>query len=221
MSVFVDDTVWYVFTRDNIKDNPELEELGISYDQMHSILYDNYVYMDAFVIYENGGFVELFIRKKALDTEVVNLANYSNEQVLELAELLAEKQGAEVYSVYENQYKFVKLEYVDSNYGYYVCEFATIINKDNYTLTFQSDAQFTEREYEEMEGIVDSVVFEIEESLVQTETASFLGGLLEDGVVGFLSSGIVVLIAGMIGKAKKKRSKEAELVSSDSSDSEE
>ena len=127
MSVFVDDTVWYVFTRDNIKDNPELEELGISYDQMHSILYDNYVYMDAFVIYENGGFVELFIRKKALDTEVVNLANYSNEQVLELAELLAEKQGAEVYSVYENQYKFVKLEYVDSNYGYYVCEFATII----------------------------------------------------------------------------------------------
>lgn len=32
MTVTVDDTIWYVFTRDNIQNNPELEELGISYE---------------------------------------------------------------------------------------------------------------------------------------------------------------------------------------------
>ena len=48
MSISVDDTVWYVFTRDNIKNNSELEELGITYEAMYEILHNNEAYMDAF-----------------------------------------------------------------------------------------------------------------------------------------------------------------------------
>lgn len=106
MSISVDDAVWYVFTRDNIKNNAELEELGVTYDEMYDILYNNEAYMDAILYYENGEWVEFFVRKRALDTGVANLSNYENSEVIELAKELAKKRGAETYSVYENQYKF-------------------------------------------------------------------------------------------------------------------
>jgi hypothetical protein len=150
MSISVDDTMWYVFTRDNIKNNSELEELGITYEAMYEILHNNEAYMDAILYYEDGEIVEFFVRKRALDTGIANLSNYKDSEVLELAKELAKKQGASTYSVYENQYKFAKLEYVDSNLGYYICEFVTCVNKDNYTFTFQSTSQFTDEEYAEI-----------------------------------------------------------------------
>ena len=108
MSISVDDTTWYVFTRDNIKNNSELEELGITYAAMYDILHNNEAYMDAILYYENGEYTELFVRKRALDTGIANLSNYKDSEVLELAKELAKKQGAEKYSVYESQYKFAR-----------------------------------------------------------------------------------------------------------------
>ena len=66
MSISVDDTVWYVFTRDNIKNNSELEELGITYDTMHDILHNNEAYMDAILYYEDGEYVEFFCSEKGV-----------------------------------------------------------------------------------------------------------------------------------------------------------
>ena len=64
MSISLDDTVWYVFTRDNIENNAELGELGISYDAIHDILYNSDIYMDAIVYYEDGTYLEFFVRKR-------------------------------------------------------------------------------------------------------------------------------------------------------------
>ena len=177
MSISVDDTVWYVFTRDNIKNNSELDELGISYDAMYDILHNNEAYMDAILYYEDGEYVELFVRKRALDTGIANLSNYKNSEVLELATELAKKQSAEKYSVYESQYKYARLEYIDS--GYYLCEFYTVINKDNYTITFQSTSPFTDEEYAEIENIVDSVKFDVDTSIKEKKSKSIAESVVE------------------------------------------
>ena len=207
MSISVDDTVWYVFTRDNIKNNSELEELGITYDTMHDILHNNEAYMDAILYYENGEYTELFVRKRALDTGIANLSNYKDSEVLELAKELAKKQGAKTYSVYENQYKFAKLEYVDSNLGYYICEFVTCVNKDNYTFTFQSTSQFTDEEYAEIENIVDSVKFDIDTSIKEKKSTSFSESVLQKAIGGAVMGGIVGAVIAIINKKKKKASK--------------
>ena len=34
MDITIDESEWYVFTPDNILDNPELEELGLTYEYM-------------------------------------------------------------------------------------------------------------------------------------------------------------------------------------------
>lgn len=204
MSISVDDTVWYVFTRDNIKNNSELDELGISYDAMYDILHNNEAYMDAILYYEDGEYVELFVRKRALDTGVANLSNYKNSEVLELAKELAKKQGAETYSVYENQYKFAKLEYIDSNYGYYICEFVTCVNKDNYTFTFQSTSQFTDEEYAEIENIVDSVKFDVDTSIKEKKSTSIAESVVEKTIGGAVIGGVVGAVIAITNKKKKK-----------------
>lgn len=202
ISISVDDSMWYVFTRDNIKNNSELEELGITYDAIYDILHNNEAYMDAILYYEDGEYVEFFVRKRALDTGIANLSNYKNSEVLELAKELAKKQGAKTYSVYENQYKFARLEYTDS--GYYLCEFYTVVNKDNYTFTFQSTSQFTDEEYAEIENIVDSVKFDVDTSIKEKKTSSFAESVLEKTIGGAVIGGIVGAIIAIIKKKKKK-----------------
>ena len=207
MSISVDDTVWYVFTRDNIKNNSELEKLGITYAAMYDILHNNEAYMDAILYYENGEYTELFVRKRALDTGIANLSNYKDSDVLELAKELAKKQGAEKYSVYASQYKFARAEYFDSNYGYYICEYVTIVNKDNYTLTFQSTSQFTNEEYAEIENIVDSVKFDVDTSIKEKKSTSFSESVLQKAIGGAVMGGIVGAVIAIVNKKKKKASK--------------
>ena len=204
MSISVDDTVWYVFTRDNIKNNSELEELGITYEVMYDILHNNEAYMDAILYYENGEYTELFVRKRALDTGIANLSNYKDSEVLELAKELAKKQGANTYSVYENQYKFAKLEYVDSNLGYYICEYVTCVNKDNYTFTFQSTSQFSDEEYAEIESIVDSVKFDIDTSIKEKKSSSIAESVIEKTIGGAVIGGVVGAVIAITNKKKKK-----------------
>ena len=204
MSISVDDTMWYVFTRDNIKNNSELEELGITYEAMYEILHNNEAYMDAILYYENGEYTELFVRKRALDTGIANLSNYKDSEVLELAKELAKKQGANTYSVYENQYKFAKLEYVDSNLGYYICEFVTCVNKDNYTFTFQSTSQFTDEEYAEIENIVDSVKFDIDTSIKEKKSSSIAESVIEKTIGGAVIGGVAGAVIAITNKKKKK-----------------
>ena len=206
MSISVDDTMWYVFTRDNIKNNSELEELGITYEAMYEILHNNEAYMDAILYYENGEYTELFVRKRALDTGIANLSNYKDSEVLELAKELAKNQGADTYSVYENQYKFAKLEYVDSNLGYYICEFVTCVNKDNYTFTFQSTSQFTDEEYAEIENIVDSVKFDIDTSIKEKKSSSIAESVIEKTIGGAVIGGVVGAVIAINNKKKKKAS---------------
>ena len=57
ITVELDEKVWYVFTRDNIENNPELDELEISYDDIYSIMYNNNIYLDAVLYYEDDDYI--------------------------------------------------------------------------------------------------------------------------------------------------------------------
>ncbi|MDD5923787.1 MAG: hypothetical protein PUC88_03230 [Clostridia bacterium] len=215
ISVSVDDTSWYVFTRDNIENNPELEELGVSYDTIYNILYDNEAYMDAILYYEDMEYVEMYIRKRTLDSGIANLSNYDNKYVLEVAKGFAKKQNAEKYSVYDNEYKFAKVEYVDSNYGCYLCEYVTVVNRDNYTLTFQSTSQFTDEEYAEIKNIVDSVKFNVDTAIKEKKSTSNSDSHLVRIIGSAVIGGVAGAIISIITKKKKKRSESDEASSVD------
>lgn len=207
MSIQIDDTSWYVFTRDNIKNNSELIELDISYDTMYDILHNNEAYMDAILLYDDGEYIEFFVRKRAIDSGMSNLSKYSEKDVLEVAKGLAKRANAEEYSVYENEYMFAKLEYVDSNLGYYIYEFVTVVNKENYTFTFQSTSPFVDSEYKEMESIIDSIEFDVDTTLKE-EKSSFLGdNVIETVIFGAIIGGSLSLIALLFGNKRKKNNK--------------
>ncbi len=211
MSVSVDESEWYVFTRDNIKDNPELEELGVSYDYVYKTLYDNNAYMDAVLYYEDGDYIELFIRRAELEESfVANLSNRSDEDAEKFAKALADKLSVEDYGVYENSYKFARLDYKDSEVNVYVCEYATIVNRENYTLTFQSPSEFDEADREQIKRIVDSVHFEVDETLEEREPeeSSFGSVVLRRTIAGAVGGGLVGGLIAWIGKRKKKKAAE-------------
>lgn len=201
LTITVDDTVWYVFTRDNLANNPELDELGIDYDYLNDHFHSNFIYMDAVVIYEDGAVIEFLIRKPDEDVDVVNLANCKGELIGEIGDGLADKFGADGYSVLNTDYKFIKLNYFDPNLEYYAVEYYTIINKHPYTFTFQSPVEFTEWEYEEFDTIIKSIVFDIDTSLKED---SIMGTVIEKAITGALSAAI---ISGGVAAYKKKINK--------------
>ena len=204
MSIDFDTSSWYVFTRDNLENNPELEELELTYDEMHSLLYDNSAYLNAALALSADDYIELFIRKNAQTTGVANLTNYSKKEVQEFATALAEQQNTQVYSVYQNQYNFAKLEYKDANVGVFVYEFYTIVNKQNYTFTFQSETEFTEEKRQIAEQIVDSVKFNVDTSLKEPDNggSNIIAKTIGGAIVGGLAGGAVALF-------NKKKAKKA------------
>jgi len=207
LSITVDDTVWYVFTRDNIANNPELDELGLTYEYMDSSFRENEAYLDAILFYDSGEFLELLGRKTVWETEVVNMSNYPYDEVLDAAELLAEKQGVETYSVYENRYKFIYLEFFDDSANYYINTYFTVVNGEGYSFVFQAPAPFTDWEYEEMERIIDSIEFDVDPNLKEPKKDSFLDNVLSKTVAGAITGGIA---GGIIAVTNKKKKKKAE-----------
>ena len=205
MNIDIDDSEWYVFTRDNILNNSELEDLGITYDYMNDLFLNNKVYVDAMLIYDDES-MELFVRKTGID-KIVNLSKYADDEVLSFAKTLAEKRSIEEYKLYKTDYTFVEFEYTDT--GFYIREFLTVVNGENYTLTFQSEAPFSPLFYQKMETIVDSVNFEIDTTLKETtKTSSIFDGVLEKAVGGAVTAAIFSGVGILCGK-KRKKSKES------------
>ena len=212
----LDDSAWYVFTRENIKDNPELEELGVSYDYIYSTLYNNHAYMDAIIFYDTTGtdYVEMFVRTAPVkDSKVANLSNYTEKDVKDLGEALLEEKGIEDSSIsmYEDDYKFAKLEYIDPTLDFNMCEFVTIVNGSTYVLTFQSTSPFTDEAYDEIEDIVDSVEFDVDPTLkeeLKEERKESESNIWKNAVIGGIIGGAAGGIGGLITKKLKGKKKE-------------
>lgn len=78
MNITIDESEWYVFTPDNILDNPELEDLGLTYEYMYESFQNNQAYLDAVLFfYDSEDYIELFVRRVALE-DIRNLTNYDD-----------------------------------------------------------------------------------------------------------------------------------------------
>lgn len=143
---------WYVFTRENIKNNSELEELDLTYDFMNDLMNENDMYVDAFDDDEE------FITSVVDIEDVGNLNDYFDSEIEDLALEIQSIAGADSYELYENDYKFIYLEYMDA--GYYIINYYTIIADRAYTFTIQKETEFTSAEKEAYKAIIDSIHFD-------------------------------------------------------------
>lgn len=203
MTIEVDDSRWYVFTRDNLENNPELAEFGISESEVYDDLCRLEAYLDAVLLYTDGNYKELFVFKTSMpEDSLVNMSNYSNEELEEVAESMADEHGVDDYSIYENDYKFLRFDYFEEETDCYIYAFVTVVNRDIYTLKFQSSTPFSDAQYEEFDRIVDSVHFDVDTSMKEPTALRINWPYVIASVV---VAGIVGGILGLVGSSKKKK----------------
>lgn len=214
ISITMDDTEWYVFTRDNIKNNPELEDLGVSYEYLSNFFEENKVYMDAILYFEGyEDYIEVFVRRNP-STGTDNLNDKDDSYVMQLTESMANMQGAEKYDIFKTDYKFGRLQYMDI--GLYLDEFFTIYDGYAYTMTFQSTREYTSVDTARIEQIMKSIKFEEtenttkksddnESSIVEEddeENDSIIDSAIRGGIIGGVAGAIGAAVA--VSKKKKK-----------------
>ena len=101
--IFPDD--WYVFTRENVKDNEKLKELNVSEDYMNNFFVKNNAYFDAL---ETD--IE-FVLRIGEKVDFNSMSDYPDEKVLEYATDLGAINHTDDYKVYTNKYKYTIIKY--------------------------------------------------------------------------------------------------------------
>ena len=211
VSITIDESQWYVFTRGNIKDNKDLADLGISYDYMNNLFTSNNIYLDAalFDETEEKNNLELFIRVVPLTEEVGNLHTYSESQIKEFGDglLNSGKFNMTGYKIYGNKYKYIEFEYTDLGYNIY--QFYTIINGKGYNFTVQKVNPINEEDKTLIKGMIDTVSFKIDEHFERPIGEEQSGSSIKDSAI---RGGIIGAIAGLVGAiaSKKKKGKQQE-----------
>ena len=197
---------WYVFTRGNLKNNEDLKNFGVSEEYMEGVFNNNKAYLDAIMFVDNKSRVlEMFVRKDK-NNLVKNSSNFPLDFTEDLKEEYKKKYPSAEASVYQSKYNWVLLSSIDN--GKHLMEYITIVNGENYNLSFQSDKEFTSEEKSIFKGIIDSTVFDIDTSLVETykykKSESTIVNIFKKGLIGALVGGIVGGISAIINKKRKK-----------------
>lgn len=197
ISIEFDTNEWNVFTRDNIENNPNLDKLGIDYNTFNKTMNDNYIYLDAvFLNNDATNTLEFIIRKTKADS-IINFSNYTDDDILDIAKGLADKQNSNNYDVYKNNYKYAYLNYTDK--GYYLVEYYTVVNGDSYTVTVQKTNSINSDEKEKIKNIIDTIEFDVDETMEEenSETGikfSTISKYVRSAIIGAVIAIVVCLI---------------------------
>lgn len=215
---FEDD--WYVFTKSNIKDNKELEELGVSEEYMENLFKSSNVVVDAILFEEdNNDTKEVFVRTTEIE-DLYNLNYNTDSYINEFADGFissVKEQGIEVVNsnVYKsNNNTYVYLEYSDSNLN--VIEYFTVVNGNGYAIQAQKTNSFTESEKDSFKEIIDKASFKIvkqekdddndkEQEKENNKSSNYVTNIIVGAVIGALVGALYGLIYTKI-KAKKNKS---------------
>lgn len=174
---------WYVFTRDNLEENTDLEELEITATEMNDYLLEYDLYVDAFT--DDYDFFVFMTETE----NVGSLPDYYDFELEDFATDIMNTYGADSYEIYDNDYKFVKIEYFESDY--YVIDYYTIIDNQYYILSIQKLEEFTDEERDMMKDIVDSVQFdnyEAEDNKEMVVVAIGMGLVIVLGIAALIIS---------------------------------
>lgn len=188
-------TNWAVFTRDNYKDNPLLEEYEITEEQLKSNFENYSVYLDAV----NSEGVEIFVRMSKSELEK-NLVSYSNSDLKEFVNTLKERTGATDYHIEKmNDIKWVTMEYQDKINKYYVLEAYTIVDKKAITITCQYPETFNETQKNEFKKILSDTTMTFEDPSRNIEPRNNTMYWILFGMV------LAAIVGGYYGLEKKKK----------------
>lgn len=199
IKVDLDDSKWYVFTRDNIKGNKQLKEFGITEEYMNTTMANGNIYLDSIKFKSNSELIELFVMKKPVE-KVKNMSKYSDKELTKVAKDIAEKEKTTDYKIYKSKYKYIYTKYSDS--GKEIMDYYTVVNGYGYTIKLQTDTKFTAEEQTEMENIVNKISFKVNESL--KEPNSGLNPIVKDAIVGAIIGGVGGAVYSMLNKKKKR-----------------
>lgn len=207
MYIDIDDSLWYVFTRDNIANNKELDSLDLSYEYMDNFFKKNNAYLDALLIYKDSGeILELFIRR-VNSGGAINSSNYSNEDFLNKIKQDLSSRNPSVLDIYEtNGYKYGYAEYTDQ--GYYLIDYYVIINGYNYTITAQKVNEFNTDNKARVKAIVDSISFNINKDLKEPNEGGFFDTILGKALIGAIIGGAIGGLSALVMSFTKKNSKQ-------------
>ena len=90
--------------------------------------------------------------------DIGNLDDYYNFEVDDLAVELMNMYGANSYEIYDNDYKFIRMDYESD--GYYILDYYTIIDDKSYIFSIEKLTEINNDDQAIMEDIVDSIHFD-------------------------------------------------------------
>ena len=205
LEISIEDSSFDVFTRDNIKDNERLTEIGITYDYLNNFMIKNDVYLDAVRFNENNDdTIELFVVAKMV-SNVSNMHTYSDSEIKELGEEVKKKVKADSYKIIDvGKYKYIYLNYYDSTEKYYIDEYYTVMDGYGYTIMAQKRNKFTNDEMKDVKKVVDTTKYK-EIARYEKKKSSSIGSRT---LIGAIIGAVIGLIGGTIKVIKNKKTKE-------------
>lgn len=206
MSIQIDDSQWYVFTRENIENNPELADLGLTYEDMYSHFYDNDIYLDGTLFISDEDYIEMNIEMQKAPDGIAHLSTLSEGDIEDFAEGVAKGLKIDECTLHKTSYTFVRAEYIDDE-GTSVCRFMTIVNGNSYFFNFLSDTGFDSSLYSEIESIIGTVRFDVDTTMKNTiDSDSDSTGV----IASVIGAGVAGGIGGWLRSRKKKKAEKNE-----------
>lgn len=188
---------WYVFTRENVEGNKNLENIEVTSEYMNKFFNSNSAYIDAI-----KSDIE-FVLRTSENVDFASLSDFPDEKVEEIATDMGAINKTKDYKVYTNKYKYVVFN--SKSGDYYINVYSTVINSKWYTFTIQKKSEFTAEEINDSKKIIDSIDYTIvevptkEEETKNTEEYN-LKLIIPCAVIAF-----VIIVCGVI--TLKKRGK--------------
>ena len=143
-----------VLSRDNLADNPDLEKLNLTEENMKNIMEKNNIYFD---IINNDVSYEIVIVVPQTKLDFDNLTEVNDLMLDNLKSELVKKTGAQASYIYKGNYNYVVVDYHDENSGYNVINYYTVMNKRGYNVQLQKKGEILEEDKNNLREIVDSI----------------------------------------------------------------
>ena len=191
---------WIVFTRDNLDNNKDLEDLGLTKDDLLPSYKLQGIYFDGI---KDG--IELLVMVPNLKLEVNNLSNFSDNLVKDTAKELGKKVNTDNFSTYYAKHKFATVNYYDAKTQLYIVNYYTVVNAKGYNFQIQKSTEITDDDIKSLEKIIDTVEIETlpgyEKDDTKDKTFNFKN-ILIDALIGAVVGGLGALVL----KLTKKKS---------------
>ncbi|MBR1717933.1 MAG: hypothetical protein IJ715_01525, partial [Bacilli bacterium] len=203
ISIDLDDS-WYVFTKDNIKNNQDLKLLGVSEEYMNDVFDGTDYYLDA-IKFNNDEIVELFIIIKDTSS-LYDSSDFTDEQIEELRSSYEKQISNSKTTIFTtDSTKYIKSIYKDQDLN--IVDYYAVINKKGYTFKIQKNEEFSEEELNELDKMIENIIVSDKDNNVNEDDIQPLidnkkGGnsVLTGTIIGAIIGGIIGLIGYIIKK---------------------